>query len=411
MRPLCTHRFVRSSSHIEMLEPRRMFSVVNVTPVNYLAAIRHSSSGDTINFAPGEYNIAGGDKVQLPGNRTYVGNGALFKGTGNSCINFSYTSNSDFSGFALDGVFASADQTDNLYFHDNTLRNMSTPAFTNTAMTNSRINNNTFTNMDGGIYGYPLGGNKVDGNRFDYVIEPVHFACFGTADGMDISGNVITHATRIGIELQNSINNLTVTNNYMSDWLQFGTGTDDAHMGISCATAGTGLAPFTDQAQHVNISGNVLIQNGPAQSLNVGAKAAIEIMGCNDININNNYCWNWGAYLLNGAYCAVNSNNNVVIGGHLYSPNNVGWKPGAIIGSGDHRYALNDPGAPAWPGIPGNTAAGANATPSGAFAVPNANKTRNAARVARTKVIARKARAKSKAAQQFAVTIHSVLVR
>ena len=345
-------RFVRCLSHVEALEPRQMFSVVNVTPSNFLAAIKSSGSGDTINFAPGEYDIADGGKVELPGDRTYVGNGALFKGTGTGCVNFGYTNNSDFSGFTLDGVFASADAANNLYFHNNTLRNMSTAGFTNTDMTNSRVNNNTFTNMNGGVYGYPLGGNKIDGNRFDFVIEPIHFSCYATADGLEISGNVITHATRIGIELQRSINNLTVTNNYMSDWLQYGTGSDDAHMGISCATAGTGLAPFNDQAQHVNISGNVLIQNGPAQSLNLGAKAGIEIMGCNDININNNYFWNWGAYLLNGAICGVNSNNNTVVGGDLYSPDNVGWLDGPVSGSGDTQYALNASNAPSAPSAP-----------------------------------------------------------
>ena len=335
--------------NIESLESRQMFSVVNVTPDNYVAAIAGSSNGDTISFAPGQYNLASGASVRLPGNRTYVGNGAVFQGGGDSVVNLGYTSNVDFSGFVLDGTEASADYSDKLNFHNNVVQNTTTDGgFVTTGMTNSSVDNNTFTNSNCGVYGYPLGGNQVDGNRFDYCIEPIHFSCYEPANGMDISGNVITHATRFGFELQISINNLTVTNNYMSDWLQQGSGGDDSHIGISCTTGGSGNAPYTDQGQNITISNNTLIQNGPTQNVDVWAKSAVEIMGYSGITMNNNYLWNWGYFILNGAYGGVNSNNNTLVGGWLYAPDNVAWPIGQITGSGDHIISLdgNSPPSP-----------------------------------------------------------------
>ncbi len=349
-------RGYRCRFYFESLESRQLLSVVNVTPSGFAAAIRDSHSGDTINFAPGNYDLKAGSTLELPGNRTYVGNGAVFDGAGVS-ISFDRTQNVEFSGFLLDGVVIVANNVDSLYFHDNTIENSSGDGFTTTGgMTNSHVDHNTFTNLNGGIYGYPLGGNTVDNNTFDYVFEPIHFSCAQTADTMDVSGNVITHATRIGIELQGSIDNLTVNNNFMSDWLQHGTGNDDSHMGISCATGGSGQAPYTDQAQDVTISGNVLIQNGPAENVAVWAKPAIEIMGYSDLNVTGNYAWNWGNFLLNGADGPVTSTGNTIVGGDLYAPNNVPWKIAGVHASGDDRYGLKDPNAPAWRGVPGGAA-------------------------------------------------------
>jgi hypothetical protein len=282
-----------------------------------------------------------------------------------------------------------------------------------TAMTNSHIDHNTFTSMAGGIYGYPLGGNTVDGNTFDYVGEPIHFSCASTAEAMDVSGNIITHATRIGIELQGSINHLTVNNNYMSDWLQHGAGGDDSHIAISCATGGNGKAPYTDQAQHVTISNNVLIQNGPAQNVAVWAKSAIEVMGASDLNVTGNYAWHWGNFLLDGAHGGINSISNIVIGDNLYAGDAVKWTLAGVHGSGDLRYALSDPTAPAWRGIPTKTAADVvppgKQTVSAGIAHSAAPK---AAKPAKTRKVAGKKRpAKPKASQKLAVTIHSVMGR
>ena len=384
----------------EPLESRQMFSVVNVTPANFMAAIHASGSGDTINFAPGEYDIKS-STVQLAGDRAYVGNGAVLKGSGSVVISFDHTLNVDFSGFLLDGTGVRADYSDGLNFHGNTITNTSIDGFSTTSMINSHVDNNTFTAMGGGIYGYPLGANTIDGNTFDYVQEPIHFYCHQLAQGMDVSGNTMTHITRFGIELQGCIDSLTVNNNFMSDWLQQGTGQQDSHMAISCATGGGGHAPYTDQAQNVTISGNVLIQNGPAQNLGLWAKSAIEIMGYSNLNITGNYCWNWGNLVLNGAYGTVNSSENIEVGGNLYAPDGVTWKIGQVTGSGDHRYALGDPAAPPWRGAPAETAA--SAVPSSDTVRPPKH-----ANAAKPKPTAKKPASKTKAASPVTRTIHSV---
>ncbi len=338
------------SLHVESLEARRMFSVVNVTPSNYLAAIKSSNNGDSISFAPGEYDLSSSSNLQLPGNRTYVGNGAVFQGNGSAIVDVGYSSNLDFSGFVLDGVEASADNADNLNFHNNIVKNSSTQGgFCNDGMTNSSVSNNTFTNLNCGVYGYPHDNNKVDGNSFDYVTEPIHFVAYTPANGLEISGNVVTHATRFGFELQHSINNLNVTNNYMSDWLQQGSGGDDSHIAVSCTDGGSGSAPYNDQGQNINISNNVFIQSGDSENVQVWAKSAVEIMGTN-VTMNNNYCWNWGNYILNGTINGLSSSNNTVVGGQLYSSDIAPWSIGPITGSGDQVLPLgssNPPSAPA----------------------------------------------------------------
>ncbi len=362
-------RFVRCSVHTERLEARQMFSVVNVNPGNYIAAINGSNNGDTINFSSGTYGVNGGATVQLPGNRTYVGNGAVFQGGSGSIVNVGYTSNVNLSGFVFNGAEVSADYTNNLNFHNNLVENSSTAGgFVNTAMANSSVSNNTFTNLNCGVYGYPSGGNKVDNNRFDYVIEPIHFVSYSPANGLEISGNVVTHATRFGFELQHSINNLTVTNNYMSDWLQQGSGGEDSHIGISCTDGGSGNAPYTDQGQNINISNNVLVQSGPAQNVQVWAKSAVEIMGYSGITMNNNYVWNWGNYILNGAYGGVSSNNNTVVGGQRSALDSVPWNIGPISGSGDHLVSLGSSNPPSMP-----TNAGANVQASSGSTNTNTN--------------------------------------
>jgi hypothetical protein len=388
-----------------------MFSVVNVTPGNFLTAISNSNAGDTINFAPGSYGVGSGT-LQLPGGRTYVGNGAVLAGNGNSVLAVDRSDGIDFSGFVLNGTRVTADSATGFNFHDNTIENVAGDGFITTALANSHIDNNTFTHMGGGVYGYPGDAITVDNNTFDYVVEPVHFSCYAAADGMDVSGNVITHATRIGIELQRCISDLNVSNNYMSDWLQQ-RGSNDWHMAISCATGGNGNSPYTDQAKNVTISGNVLIQNGPSQTNALWAKSAIEIMGYSNITIQNNYSWNWGSFLLNGAVGQVHSSSNTEVGGQLYQGDGVQWPVAGITGSGDLLYSLNDPNAPASPGVPSTPIVTTNAAPSPSTTAASAAAAKAAAKAAAAAAKAAAAAAAApttaKPAPSLAVTLRSTL--
>lgn len=348
-------RLDRRHRFLEKLEVRQLLSVVNVTPGNFWGPITASNPGDTINFAPGNYGISSGAVPRLPGGRTYVGNGATFTSDGSAWIDLGYSNNLSFSGFVLNGVGAKADYANGLSFTNNTVEGANYAGFLTTGMSNSTVNNNTFLNEGQGVYGYPGNNNSVDSNRFDYVVEPIHFST--TCSGLDVSGNVITHATRIGIELQRSISNLTVNNNYFSDWLQQGTGGMDWHMAISCTDGGGGNAPFNDQGQNITISGNTFLQTGPAQNVMVWAKSAIEIMGQGNINITNNYSNDWGNLILNGAITTVNSSNNTVFGENFSSPDSVPWHVAGLNSSNDYftNSSNNFPSAPGMPSAGANT--------------------------------------------------------
>ena len=90
-------------------------------------------------------------------------------------------------------------------------------------------------NGSGGIYGYPGNNDTFDSNYFSGVEEPIHL--IGNQSNTDISGNVITGAIRIGIELQNGMQNLTVDNNWIGNWASGNV--NSGHMAISCAAGGS----------------------------------------------------------------------------------------------------------------------------------------------------------------------------
>ena len=228
-------------------------------------------------------------------------------------------------------------------------------------MHDSTISNNKITNCPSttGIYGYPGNRNKINNNLFDYVNEPVHL--IAACDTIDVSGNVITHATRIGIELQDGMTHLTVENNWMSDWLpHLDPNGIDSHIGISAATGGHGSgangnsAPWVAFGEHIEIAHNTLIQNGPQQSNALWAKSAIEDMGDLDVSVHDNYAWNWGSFLLYSTIIPTLSSNNVVVGGNLYQADGALWPQPPPADTNDTLYALNDAGAPPIPAKHGN---------------------------------------------------------
>jgi fibronectin type 3 domain-containing protein len=382
-----THKKNRRSKEqhgagLEMLESRQLYSVVTVTPQNFLAAINSSNVGDTISFTPDTYTLttnSSGPAATFPAGRHYIGNGSTLQlSTGVSTSNnkelIRVNGNSnvtEFTGFTFTdaqlhcegGVFN---------VHNNTFTNGYRGIFV-TAQYNSHFDDNTFSHLaQEGIFGYPGNNNTYDNNRFDYVWEPIHL--LANNSGTDISNNVITHPQRIGIELQLGMTNMTVENNWISDWIPFITNGVDNHMAISCATGGAESAPFAGQGQNITISGNTLLQTGPDQSLNQWAKSAIEIMGSTGITVSNNYTWGWGQGILNGVTGqGLTSSNNVFIGTTSYAPDAVPWPITSRHGSGDQFYGLNASNAPGFPAMnTSNVGANANGSSSSAPSTPSA---------------------------------------
>jgi len=347
----------RDLAVFEQLEQRQLYSVVTVTPANFQAAINASSKGDTINFTPGNYVLQtnpSGPAAVWPTGRQYVGNGAVLSLSGgvgdNACTKETVkltgsSATTEFTGFVVKDAQIDC-QSGSFDVHGNTFQDGVLGIFVSND-SNSNFNNNTFTQLSGGgIYGYPGSNNTYDNNTFDYVHEPIHLV--GACDNTDVSGNVITHATRIGIELQDAMTNLKVENNYMADWLVNGSQSADWHIGISCATM---------FGSDITISGNTLLQNGPGQSDNVGIgwKSGIEIMGDTGVTINNNFCYGWSFMILNGTQSGgFTSDGNVVVGGSLVGTDSVGglYTIGQDHSANDHVYGLNASNAPALPAPP-----------------------------------------------------------
>ncbi len=351
-----------------------MAATISVTPANYAAAIAASNVGDTISFAAGSYALATnptGPAVTWPTGRHYVGNGAvisLIGGIGDSACReetiklVGSSAVTEFTGFVVTDAQIDC-QTGTFNVHDNTFRNGVLGIFV--AGQSGSFNHNVFTQLSGGgIYGYPGNSDTYDNNAFDYVFEPIHLV--STSNAVDVGGNYITHPTRIGIELQNAMTNLTVKNNWISDWLPNSNAATDNHMAISCATM---------HGSNITISGNDLIQDGPTENANVGIgwKSAIEIMGDAGVTIANNYCWNWSFMVLNGSGPAgYTSTRNTEIGGALVGTDNVGgaYTIGQPHSTADQLFALGT--GPAIPAPPGNSTTQPATAPTTAPTLPPA---------------------------------------
>ena len=312
------------------------------TPQDFTVQLVLSHPGDTINFAAGTYSVAP-NSVTFPASRHYVGNGAVFVNTspagtsGDLVKALGGTGNSDqteITGFIFTGGQLACDASGNsgsFYVHGNT--------FTDTVngngifiggCFNSAFNQNTFANMasDGGIYGYPGNNTQYDNNSFTNTAEPIHLVANCT--GVDVSGNVITGASRIAIELGDGMQNVTINNNWVGNW----GGTGQGHMGISCATGGNSdrTSGKVGCGNNITISGNTLLDNGEGltNTANHWQDACIELMGTN-ITVTNNIDWNYACFILNGQWgpCTV-SGNQIYISGSLFSNDNVNPPPTAI---------------------------------------------------------------------------------
>jgi parallel beta-helix repeat protein len=338
-----------------------------------VADVYAAPPGAPITFAPGNYTFTTnptGPAIILPTGRQYIGNGAVL-GLSNGVATDDHQellalagspATTEFTGFVCTCAQIHC-ENGAFYVHNNNFTNGLRGIFIADARA-SQFNSNSFSSLTAeGIYGYPGNDNTWDSNTFDNVFEPIHLV--SRCDSNDISGNTITHPTRIGIELQNAMTNLTVENNWISNWLPNRNAATDNHMAISCATM---------HGSNITISGNTLIQNGPTQSANVGIgwKSAIEIMGDSGVTIANNYCWNWSFMVLNGSGPnGYASSGNIEVGGALVGTDNVGgaYPIGQPQSTGDQLFALNDPTAPPIPPMP-STPPPPNAPPATPLAAP-----------------------------------------
>ena len=338
----------RLLASFEKLESRQLYSVVTATPQNFQSVINNSQAGDTISFTPGNYTVSP-NSVTFQQGRHYIGNGASFAATSNPSNNTLVTvdggngtnDQTEVTGFTFTGGPLSC-ASGSFDIHGNTFNGPSsgTEAISIGGCTNSSFNFNTFNNMagSGGIYGYPGSNDTFDNNAFNGVEEPIHL--IGGQSNTNISGNVINGATRIAIELQDGMQNLSVTNNWIGDW----GGNGGGHMAISCATGGNSnsSSALVGCGNNITISGNTLLDNGEGSTntANHWQDACVELMGTN-ITFTNNVDWNYACLILNGQWGPANVKGNQIYGGTLASPDNVEPAPSGIS-TGDSVQPLGN---------------------------------------------------------------------
>ena len=217
-----------------------------------------------------------------------------------------------------------------------------------------------------GVWGNPISDDiTVDNNSFDYAFEAVHMFAGNGNNNTDVSGNVISHAQRHGIELQNPMNNLKVNNNFLSDWVPSVEGGHDGHLGLSIAVGGwpdRGIAG----ARNVEIGGNAVLQTGPGQSKDLWAKFAIEIMG-GLISCHDNFVYGWGGGELVGNDGPLTSTNNTFAGDSLYGDyphDSVPWPIVPVVALGDkHNDSASPPSPPSNPAQDNSTTTPTNPNP------------------------------------------------
>lgn len=376
----------------EGLEPRRLLSTVTVTPSNFLGAISSSHAGDTISFSAGTYNVA--SSTPLPGNRVYQGNGvATITGPDPDTTSFDVNTVSgvELTGFTFTGTGIQVENSQ-VNINNNTFENIPGTGIFADGIYNSQINNNTFGNVANtenatGIMAYTGDDNSFDYNTFNDVYEPIH-AIGGqngaVSDSNDFSYNTIAGASRNGIEIQYTMTNLTVTNNWIGDWnlqLPLDSNGLTSHMALSIATGPTNTTGFPDPGNNITIADNTLLLNGASgqtPSSALYALTAIEAMGQN-ISIYGNYASGCGLAIMNGTSGTgvTNESNNTWICVQAVDADNTPWSITPIYTSADNIIAWNSANAPASPAAPAQLPA-APVSPAAPAQVPAAATTATA---------------------------------
>jgi parallel beta-helix repeat protein len=302
-------------------------ATVNVSPSNFNGGdLPASSPGDTISFAPGTYTLQtnpNGAAATWPAGRTYQGNGATLALSGGvdttakeGLVLFNGSDAvTEFTGFTCTDAGMEF-QSGVFNVHGNTFQNMQLGIFV--AGNTGHVDNNTFTAVGQGIYGYPgdngtYNQNTINGTTGD---DGIHLASV-PGNGTVVSGNVITGCKRFGFELQLSGKNITVSNNYVSEIEPpASTGGSWGAYSIACGNA-----------NGVTVTGNTGVND------RAGSGCCVEIMG-NNATVSNNTSWNYAECILNGAQGAsLAASGNTVYGGSLLGADGVPWPIAPLVGS------------------------------------------------------------------------------
>jgi hypothetical protein len=210
------------------------------------ATIDAAASGDTVEFARGDYRL---DGVTLKSGVTYRGQpGAVLHASGNQPI---FTVKADDShdivvdGFAFVGTgadpttgavalfgTAAANSVDRIMIMNSTFENN---GLTCDYLKNSRIVDNAFRNIGAtgtGIHGYHLDDSVLAGGTFTNVYQAIGLVFGGAPDqgrNVVVADNVGTGISRMGIEIIGSdpvypgeTTNLLVEGNHFAGWRKLG---------------------------------------------------------------------------------------------------------------------------------------------------------------------------------------------
>jgi parallel beta-helix repeat protein len=221
--------------------------------------------------------------------------------------------------------------------------------FTNThrglwlVQNSGNYSNNTFTNTgQEGIWAYPGSNGTYSNNTCaNNGNDGIHLFATSHINSIAVANNVITGCKRIGIEIQNVIQGLTVTSNYVG--LSQPAAAGDSWMGLSIAVG---------NGNDISVAGNTIVSDKRKG-------AAVEIMGTN-ASITNNVSWGYGQFILNGGQGAqVIASGNKVYGGVYVVNDAVPWPIAPLMSP----EAVMPPNAIAMPQPPAAaTSAGTSST-------------------------------------------------
>jgi hypothetical protein len=277
------------------------------------------------------------------------------------------TGPAEIAGMTLNGVTINLTPTGSLYMHGCMLTgayfiNFQSPTAGNRIVYNTMTPTSNFS-----ISGYPGANNTISNNKVNLLSvtgtaqsladltsgkllgsEWLHLQA--TCSGLNISNNTIVGGwVRWLIELQEGMTNLTVANNY---------GTQYAGPALSCATGGSATAPFGGQGENISITGNTFISQY-AGNTNCGG----EIMGDKAVSIAGNFLSGYSYGILNGTGGQQNqpltSSANTFICTNVIGNDNVPWPiPPCVCPSvTDKVYKIGAAGNPAPPAMPTNVGA------------------------------------------------------
>lgn len=246
---------------------------MNISPNdNIQQKINASSPGETVNFAPGTFNI--GTTLQLPGGRTYQGSGgAVLNWTGGATFLANLNGGANIAGLAFNGAGLNClPDTSNISISRCSVTNIrgrsnspqSNGIFYN-GLSNSSFTHNSFSGNrgDGCLFGYNLRTSHVDDNSFDGNWKAMHclwdaaslVPCFST-----VLRNVFNHTDKYSTEFQGCANGLEIGFN----WSDNPTPPDHATMPYSLplSDSGSNATPIYSKGIHFhhNLAGGSGLQ-------------------------------------------------------------------------------------------------------------------------------------------------------